>query len=336
MKLLFSKPKLIGDTLLLTGTLRAVRNTFPNSEIHVLVREGTEGILAGCPDITEIHLTKGKAGAGLRKELELLCRLRAIHFDFAFELGDGDRGRTLSVLSGARRRFANSAAFKTQLWNFLLPEARAEPRDDIHVVLWDVDVVRQAFPELHRKAYPPVFERKCADFSWVNAHPSEKKPAFIHPVASRPGKLWTTEGWCRIVKTLLNNNIPVILSSGPAESEIALCENIYAACGDPSVRMTRGALSWASVAGALFNSRLYIGADTAAMHLASACGIPIVALFAHPPESRLSLWHPLGVPTRIMQPGHQTLALTAVEPPTVSNAVFEILAEVEAGKSSIQ
>ncbi len=336
MKLLFSKPKLIGDALLLTGTIRAVKNLFPNSEIHVLVRAGTEGILVGCPDISEIHLTKGNSGGGLLKELKLLQRLRAIEFDFAFELGDGDRGRTLTVLSGARRRFANSAAFKTQLWNFLLPEARPETREDTHVVLWDIDVVRQAFPELTREAYQPVFDRKYAEFSWANACSSGNKPAFIHPVASRPGKLWTAEGWTIIVKSLLHKNIPVILSSGPAASEIALCEQIYEACDDPGIRMTRGQLPWASVAGALFSSRLYIGADTAAMHLASACGTPIVALFAHPPESKLSLWHPLGVPARIVQPVHPTLALSVVDPQTVSNAVFEMLAYVEAGKSSIQ
>jgi heptosyltransferase III len=336
MRLLFSKPKLIGDALLLTGTLRAVRNLFPNSEIHVLVRKGTESILDGCPDISEIHLTKGNSGGGLIQELKLLRRLRAIHFDYAFELGDGDRGRTLSVLSGAKRHFANSAAFKTQLWNLLIPQARPETRDDTHVVLWDVDVVRQAFPELPRLAYPPVFERRYADFAWVNTFLSKSKPAFIHPVASRPGKLWTTEGWTYVVKELLRRNIPVLLSSGPAESEVALCEHIYTACRDPRIRMTQGALAWASVAGALFSSRLYIGADTAAMHLASACGIPIVALFAHPPESKLSLWHPLGVPARIAQPDHHSLALSAVNPSTVLNAALEILAEDEKGSPSIQ
>ena len=54
LKLLFVKLKHIGDALLLTPTLEAVRHNYPNAEIWVVVRRGTEGILKGCTSINKL------------------------------------------------------------------------------------------------------------------------------------------------------------------------------------------------------------------------------------------------------------------------------------------
>ena len=55
MRLLFIKLKHIGDALIMTPMLTAVRARHPEAEIHVVVRHGTEGILAGCPAIDQLH-----------------------------------------------------------------------------------------------------------------------------------------------------------------------------------------------------------------------------------------------------------------------------------------
>ena len=54
MRLLFVKLKHIGDSLLLTPTLAAVRAMYPQAEIWVVVREGSQGILSGCPAIDRL------------------------------------------------------------------------------------------------------------------------------------------------------------------------------------------------------------------------------------------------------------------------------------------
>ena len=54
MRLLFVKLKHIGDSLLLTPTLSAVRTMYPDSEIWVVVRRGCEAILRGCPAIDNL------------------------------------------------------------------------------------------------------------------------------------------------------------------------------------------------------------------------------------------------------------------------------------------
>ena len=49
MRILLIKPKHIGDTLILTPTITAIKQVHPEAEIWVMIRRGCEGILAGCP-----------------------------------------------------------------------------------------------------------------------------------------------------------------------------------------------------------------------------------------------------------------------------------------------
>jgi heptosyltransferase-3 len=60
MRLLFIKPKHIGDTLLLMPTLIAVRQAYPAAEIWLLVRRGCESILAGRREIDRLLLLAGE------------------------------------------------------------------------------------------------------------------------------------------------------------------------------------------------------------------------------------------------------------------------------------
>ena len=109
LRLLFVKLKHIGDALLLTPTLVATRAQYPNAEICVVVRQGTEGILAGCPAIDQLITVSPaesdqRSPGSLWRDLRTLLHLRRQRFDYAFELTDGDRGRWLAGLSRACHR----------------------------------------------------------------------------------------------------------------------------------------------------------------------------------------------------------------------------------------
>jgi ADP-heptose:LPS heptosyltransferase len=67
----------------------------------------------------------------------------------------------------------------------------------------------------------------------------------------------------------------------------------------PRATSTVGKLSWAQLAGALRAAKMFVGVDTAAMHLAAACQCPTVALFG---SSREWAWHPWAVRHQILGP----------------------------------
>ena len=297
MKVLLVKPKYIGDTLLLTAAARAVKSALPDAEIHAAVRDGTEGILAGSPDIARIHTLArpkehGRTSAGLGRDLAVVRRLREERYDVAVELSDADRGRFVTLLSGARRRVANRhpVHMRSAFWRALFSGTRAIDNRMTPRVAWDQAIALDALGLPPAAPVPPVFARERADFAFAEAAACRRPALFVHPAASLPLNMWPAEKWSETLRTLSRDHA-IFLSCGPSASEIAYVEAILNGLPDRSaVRFTGGKLSWPAMAGTLYSSCAYLGADTAAMHLASACGLPIAGIFGRDAREHLAQW----------------------------------------------
>src|SRR5438067_1635446 len=111
MHCLFVKPKLIGDTLLLTPTLEAVRRQYPDAVIDVVVRRGSEAILEGCSAYNRIIATAApdtdRHHRSLRQTFATLRAVRRQTYDWVFECSDTSRGRYAALAARARHRVFN-------------------------------------------------------------------------------------------------------------------------------------------------------------------------------------------------------------------------------------
>jgi heptosyltransferase-3 len=299
MRLLFLKLKHIGDSLLLTPTLAAVRRDYPQAEIWVAVRAGTEGILAGCPAIDHL-VTFAPAEIGRRTRLnwwhdaQKLRALRRQHFDFVFELTDGDRGRWLALFSGATRRVTSTFSLRhAKFWRpFFGPQ---DPFDWtlLHRVEKDFQTVHHALPL--RKPIPPLqFQTQVAP----PASFSLNQPyAVLHPATRWQRKRWDEDRWREVARFLAGRGLRLIFSTGPDPEEIALGQRL--AQNQPHALTTARQLSWTELAAVLRQAKLFVGVDTAAMHLAAATQTPLVALLG-PTEP--SAWGPWQCPHRLVTP----------------------------------
>ena len=95
---LIIKLRYIGDVLLATPTIRAIKAAGPDVRVTMMVNRGTEDVLSGNQDLDEIVvLDKGSLTAQSR----LIAGLRTRRFDTVIDLTDGDRSAFLSWISGA-------------------------------------------------------------------------------------------------------------------------------------------------------------------------------------------------------------------------------------------
>lgn len=291
MRLLFVKLRHIGDALLLTPTLAAVKQALPRAEIWVVVRGGCEGILAGCPHIDQLRAAMIPERGEARKEhrgadLRLLRELRAARFEHAFELGGGDRGRWMVTLSGARGRTTTTSAMVfPKHWKIAFNRPAIRRRYGFHEVQRDYMTVQEILPL--PKVIPPLCFAPEAMQPWAPAADLENF-AVIHPGTRWGKKAWPEERWIETGRALLKRVPRLIVSAGPEAREKALAERITAALG-PEALSTGGQTSWAQLAGLLRRATLFVGVDTAAMHLAAACDCPTVALFG---DSKIFEWYP--------------------------------------------
>ena len=108
----------IGDTLLMTPTTRFLRRQFPDAAIDVVVRKGCEAILEGNPDISKVfavgHLDRKQRSriTAMREAFGILRRFTLRRYDYAFDLSNSDRGKTIILLSAARIRAVNDRVFE--------------------------------------------------------------------------------------------------------------------------------------------------------------------------------------------------------------------------------
>src|SRR5260221_7107034 len=275
MHFLFIKPQRIGDTLILTSTLRAVKETYPEAEVWVLVRRETGGILAGCPYVDHVLTMAGSddkkislrtLGEGIRD----LWRLRQVRFDVVFELSDHHRGRLFACLARARHRYSARLFGKMNWWERWRFTAQSTfESGHCHRVERDFYSVAEFLPLKASTPPPMVFDRERTK-AWPEG--GDLSHFCVLQIGTwKDYSRWPRENWRDVASYLLKHVDQIVISTGPAGHEVEEALWLRQELG-PRVVCTKGRTTWAQVAGLLYQARLYVGHDTAAMHFAAACG----------------------------------------------------------------
>ncbi len=300
LRLLLVKLKHIGDALLLTATVSAIRTRYPNAEIWVVVRKGTEGILAGCPAIHRLLTvapvdSDDRGFATFWRDLKTWRRLRRQRFDYAFELTDGDRGRWLAGLSGARHRCVNTSHYPLGFfWRRRFNHTSNSAWTEGHRVEKDFHAVGDFLP-LEKEIPSLCFEKTQA--STPDFIRNLENYVVFHPGTRWVKKRWPKEYWIELGDALLKRGHGIVISCGPDAQERSFARELVDALDDDRVINVDGRCNWSGLAGMLYGARLFFGVDTAAMHLAAACQTPIVTFFAF---SVVSQWRPWKVPHELL------------------------------------
>jgi len=264
----------LGDVLLTTPLIRSLKRAYPRATIDALVFAGTEGVLAGNPDLGAIITLPQRPR--LSDTVALSARLFR-RYDLAVSAQTGDRPIAFSLIAGRHsvgpvEPEGLASAFKRAL----LSRSSIRNRSDHRVVdiLRLADVIGVA---AHRELVCPPPARSAQS---VPAQPY----AVIHASPMFVYKRWTTDGWRALAAALRDRGL-VVAATGAASDRDYL-ETVWR---DSRVVRLDGKLDWPELTALITTARVYIGPDTAITHLAAATGAPSVALYG-PTDPRL--WGP--------------------------------------------
>lgn len=285
MKILLAKLNHLGDTLLLTPTIRFLKEQFPATEIDVIVRAGCEEVLRGNPDIRQIFsVGDSQETKNVRPARGILLR----RYDYAFDLSDSGKAKLWILLSAARIRGINDAYHSVGWKRRLFNRVSNFEWGMQHQVLRDFRTVADVM-ELKGEPGPLRFYPQAEPGNLQNILPASENFAVIHPTSRWAFKQWLPERWAAVADEIRRRHgLTVIFSTGPAQREIEYVRTILGAAREKHFS-TEGKLSLHELGLLLQRAKLFCGVDTVAMHLAAAMQTPTVALFG--PSSEWS-WHP--------------------------------------------
>jgi heptosyltransferase-3 len=328
MRILVTKLRHIGDNLLVTPIITATRRKFPDAEIWLAVRRGTEGILAGCPEIDRV-LTSARPEEGRRtwgdfgKDLGTFAEIARTRFDHALELGDNDRGRMLVLASGAPVRATHRGdPGLSPFWQRCFTHVESTDRSRLHQVEMDYLTPRVV---LGLEAEPPALRfDPAAARPWPGLPDAEAGDfAILHAATRWESKTWPRERWKETLGRILEFTPRIVISSGPAEREVAGARYLAEGFGDRVV-ITAGKTTWSPLAWMLDRARYFVGVDTAAMHLAAAMQCPAVTLFG---QTLPGQYRPWKSPHRMVAPAGRTVGDPEVASTSVSERMLAITVE---------
>ena len=299
-RILVIRPDRVGDVVLATPVIRALRRHFPDAFLAAMVRPATEPVLRGNPHLDEILIDDWEqTHAGTRGALDRRRLLRARRFDTALMLLPTERHAWMTVLAGIRTRIGVG----TKLYQVLTFTRTVSRRKYIplrHEADYSLDLARaigvpthgDLAEHLRTEVFLSDAERADARERLRAAGRVPERPLVsVHPESGRSAPNWTLPMYRDFVSSL-RNNIPdaqVLIPASPGNTDVRALFGDADPDGilllEPDLRRMMGMIA---------EARVVVSASTGPMHLAAALGIPTVSLFCPLPACSPTLWGPQG------------------------------------------
>ena len=271
----------IGDAVMNTPALSAIRETFPEARITVLATPQVAELFSphDWVDRVLVYEKKGRH-AGVRGKLRLAGELRSQRFDLAILLQSAFDAALISWLAGIPRRLGNNSDGRSLLLTHGFPHKRLA--SGLHHVDNYLEMLKYFGIEAGQKR-----QLLCLTESERQAAAAVLRQAGIEPgdflIGVNPGaaygsaKRWYPERFAAAAATLAQKwQAKILVLGGP--SEVAIARDIEAALPAGCLNMA-GKLTVRELLALIGSCDFFISNDSGPMHIAAAFQVPLVAIF---------------------------------------------------------
>jgi heptosyltransferase-3 len=299
-----------GDVLLTSPAFTVLKNHAPALEIDALVYAETREMLDLHPAIAQVHVVRRDwkdlgTAVRLSAEWRLFSRLRSRGYDLVVHLSEHPRGAWLARLLGARYAVAPDFARKPRLWKksfshlFPLPPHARRHRVDINLDALRRIGIQPGEDERRLLLVPGEEAERSIEALLAGQGLAPRSFIHFHPGSRWQFKCWPPERAAALIDALVRRGERVALTAAPDTRELELIAEIRK-CTRAQMADFSGKLTLKQLAALSARAKLFIGVDSAPMHIAAAMRTPVVALFG--PSGELE-WGPWRVPHRIVASG---------------------------------
>jgi heptosyltransferase-2 len=282
----------IGDILLLTPLLRAIRARHPGARVAVLTKERYAPLLSHNPHVSEVLGVTPDEGI-----MAIAERVRSVRYTHLLDLHGNLRSHALRRLApGPWRSYAKRGLERA----VLITTKRDRYRDHVPVAERYFEAAKEL--EIEPDGGPPDFfiaeEADCrAAERLVALGLGRDRPVVaIAPGAAHATKRWPVEYWVELIGRITPTGADVAVLGGPDDAEAG--DEIARRAGDHAGSLA-GALGLQETGAVIRRAEVLISGDTGVMHMATGVGTPVVALFG--PTVRQFGFFPYRSPAQVVE-----------------------------------
>lgn len=295
-RILIVRTDRMGDVILSTPAIKALRDTYPQAYLAIMVSPYTKDLVEGNPHLDEVIIyDKDSRHKSWWRSLKFALKLKKKRFDLAVILHPTNRVHLVTFFAGITRRIGYARKL-----GFLLTDRiqHAKQYGEKHELEYNLDLIRYlGIQPKEKNLFVPL---RPDSESWAEEFLREKgvgqndKLLAIHPAASCPSKIWPAERFAEASNRLTEKyGFKVVVVSGPGDWKIT--ENVIGRMRGSVINLA-GRISLSQLASILKRCILFISNDSGPVHLASAVGTPVISIFGRN-QKGLSpqRWGPLGL-----------------------------------------
>lgn len=284
MKILLAQTSFLGDTILSTPVIAAIKSIYPHSQLWMLTTPLSAGLVSRDPLLSGvIPYDKRVRDSGLSGLLRMARKLKSMDFERAYSLHRSYRTALLLWLARIPKRIGCSDA----KGGFFYHELRSRDFSQ-HDVLRNLSILSDEYEIDPSNARMRLFPPSAAeiDTKLRQKLPTTGRYAVLVPGSAWKTKMWHWEGYREVARYLLDRCIGVVLLGAPSEK--AVCDMVAEGLGVINLA------GHSTISESLFvmqQACVVVCNDSMALHMASALKIPTVVVFcATSPEFGYGPW----------------------------------------------
>ncbi|NOT47025.1 MAG: glycosyltransferase family 9 protein [Acidobacteria bacterium] len=289
-RILVVKLRSIGDTVLATPSLIALRRFLPEAQIDILLEDWVAPLLEGFGEVDNVI----EVGPGNFSRLAVMRRLRHERYDVAFNLHGGTTSAFFTFASGATHRIGYAEYQYSFLYNHLYSSA---------LDFWKKPKTHSAEQQLALLGFAgvPVEDRPksrlavsqaAVDSLELKLRPRlsqisdlKSEIALLHPAAAFATKQWAAENFASVAEYLKQRGLQSV--AVVAKNEHKVLENLKAVSRVPIVSFDD--LTLTEITALASRAKIFVGNDSGIAHIAAAVSTPTVVIFG---SSNRDHWRP--------------------------------------------
>jgi len=301
LNILVVRLRLIGDVVLTTPLVRALRRKYPDARLTYLVEPAAAPIVCNNPHLSAVIVVpKGRGLSRLRQDYSLARGLRRAKFDVVIDLHGGPRAAWFALASGAPMRIGYDIKGRTWIYTHVVRRSPDDAPRHAVVNQWDLLAPLHIGPPDRAVDYLEMAEdsaamrrvaRRLAAAGITDNHPL----VVIHVSAGNVFRRWPRESFEALVATLARRDPRrrIVLTSGPSDARAAraIADAARIDLGPLGAAVPEiGEFDLADLHALVGRASMYIGGDSGPLHIAATTRTPIVAMFGPTLAERSMPW----------------------------------------------